>query len=168
MGKYTKVFLSLPILIGFALFITVLYSQGMRTVKEKGNVYFKTLTPNLVVKDMDKTIRFYRDVLGFEVLMTAPEKEPFDWAMMKMGNVEIMFQTRQSLGGEMAAFKEIPVGGSFTLYIDVANVEGLYETVKGKATVEKALHDTFYGTREFVIRDCNGYVMVFAEAAGKE
>jgi len=161
MGKYTRIFLSLPILIGFALFITVLYSQGMQSFKEKGLVYFKTLTPNLAVEEMATTIGFYRDVLGFEVLMTAPEKEPFDWAMMKKGRAAIMFQTRQSLGGEMAAFKEMPVGGSFTLYIDVANVEDLYETVKGKAAID-------YGTREFAIRDCNGYLMVFAEETGKE
>lgn len=168
MGKYTKIFLSLPILIGFALFITVVYSQGMQVAKEKGLVNFKTLTPNLIVEEMDTTIGFYRDVLGFEVLMTAPEKAPFDWAMMKKGNVSIMFQTRQSLGDEMPALKEMRVGGSFTLYIDVDNLEGLYEAVKKKATVEKTLYDTFYGTREFVIRDCNGYVMVFAEDTGKE
>lgn len=168
MGKYTKIFLSLPILIGFALFITVLYSQGMRSFNEKGLVYFKTLTPNLIVEEMDTTIGFYRDVLGFEVLMTTPEKEPFDWAMMKKGSAAIMFQTRQSLGGEMAAFKKMPVGGSFTLYINVANLEDLYQTIKGKVTVEKPLYDTFYGTREFAIRDCNGYMMVFAENNGKE
>jgi len=168
MGKYTKIILSMPILIGFALFITVLYSQGVRSAKEKGLVNFKTLTPNLIVEEMDKTVEFYRDVLGFEVLMTAPEKDPFDWAMMKKGNVAIMFQTRQSLGDEMPAFREMPVGGSFTLYIDVDNVEGLYEAIKEKAAVEKALFDTFYGTREFVIRDCNGYMMVFAEDIRKE
>lgn len=168
MGKYTKIFLSLPILIGFALFITVLYSQGMRGVKEKGLVNFKTLTPSLIVEEMDKTIGFYRDVLGFEVLMTAPEKEPFDWAMMKMGNVAIMFQTRQSLGEEMPAFKEMAVGGSFTLYIDVTNMEDLYEAVKGKALVEKDIHAAFDGTREFAIRDCNGYMLVFTEDSRKE
>lgn len=62
----------------------------------------KKLTPNLMVENVNKTVEFYKDILGFETVMTVPEEGVFNWAMMKNGNVEIMFQTKENL------VKEIP------------------------------------------------------------
>jgi uncharacterized glyoxalase superfamily protein PhnB len=74
-----------------------------------------------------------------------------------------MFQARASLVGELPAWKDRPVGGALTLYIDLEGVEALYEEVRRNASVVKDLHDTFYGTQEFSIEDCNGYILTFAE-----
>ena len=125
----------------------------------------KTLTPNLLVDDMDRTIDFYTNVLRFEILATVPEAAPFNWAMLKRDGVSLMFQTRASLSEEIPGFATVPVGGSQTFYIDVDQVEPLYQSLKGRVTVVQDLHTAFYGAREFAFRDCNGYVLVFAETA---
>lgn len=169
MNKFLRALLYSPILLGFALFITVVYSQRPEEELKVASVRLKSLTPNLMVADMGKTIDYYRDVLGFELMMSAPEEAPFDWAMMKSGGVSIMFQTQKSLGEELAAFKEIAApGGSLTFYVDVADINVLYDRVKGKADLLKELFGTSYGTREFIIRDCNGYLIVFAEDSEQE
>ena len=38
---------------------------------------FTSVTPNLVVKDVARSLAFYRDVLGFTVAMSVPDAEPF-------------------------------------------------------------------------------------------
>jgi catechol 2,3-dioxygenase-like lactoylglutathione lyase family enzyme len=57
----------------------------------------KSLTPNLMVPDVNQAIDFYREYLGFELNMSVPETGPFDWASIKAGDVEIMLQAEASL-----------------------------------------------------------------------
>lgn len=125
----------------------------------------RNLTPDLMVINVNKTVEFYRDILGFEVARTAPETGTFQWALIKNGDIEIMLQSRESLEKELPLFTGMKIGGSFMLYIDVTDIKMLYEKVKGKMTIAKDLHETFYGTREFAIKDINGYVLVFAQRA---
>jgi uncharacterized glyoxalase superfamily protein PhnB len=122
------------------------------------------LTPNLMVEDVNQTIQFYRDILAFEVLATVPQEGTFAWAMLKRDNVEIMFQQRTSLTEEIPVFSGRAIGGSLTFYIDVDDIQGLYEALQGKAKVVQEMHTTFYGAQEFGIEDCNGYVLVFAQS----
>ena len=41
-----------------------------------------SLTPNLMVNDVEETIEYYTDILGFTLLMTVPETGKLDWAMV--------------------------------------------------------------------------------------
>ena len=124
----------------------------------------KTLTPNVMVEDVNQTIEFYRDVLGFQVNVTVPDTGQFDWASMKRDSVELMFQARSSLSSEIPAYADLPIGGALTFFIQMEGLQELYDRLKGKITIVQDLHTTFYGMREFAIRDCNGYVLTFAEA----
>ena len=124
---------------------------------------FKKITSNLMVESVDSTITFYKDVLGFEVITTVPEAGPLDWAWMKRGDVEIMFQSRPSLTGDIPSFAGKEIGGTFGMYTNVEDIQSLYEAIKDKVTIVKDMHTTFYGTREFYIQDCNGYILGFSE-----
>jgi lactoylglutathione lyase len=128
-------------------------------------VKLKSLTPNLMVPDVNQTIDFYREHLGFELNMSVPETGRFDWASIKAGDVEIMLQAESSLAGEIPALKDADIGGSLTLFIQMEGIQALYERVKGRVTIVQEMHTTFYGTREFAIQDLNGYMLAFAEPA---
>ncbi len=123
------------------------------------------LTPNLMVEDVNRSLTFYQDNLGFETMMTVPENGTFDWAMMKRDSITLMFQTRASLTSEIPALKEQATGGALTLYIDIENIEGLHAKVKETLPLVQPLQTTFYGKREFSIQDCDGFILVFAEMA---
>jgi uncharacterized glyoxalase superfamily protein PhnB len=123
----------------------------------------KKLTPNLMVEDVNRTIAFYKDILGFELLATQPESGQFDWAMMKRNDVEMMFQARASLTGELPLFEGKAIDGSLTFFVEVEDVKGLYTNLKDKVTIVQDMHATFYGAQEFAIQDCNGYILTFAE-----
>ncbi len=127
-----------------------------------------------MVDDVNDTIRFYKDVLGFEfvmavsknsqeVLMEIPKDRQLIYAMMKNGNVELMFQEKNSLSEDIPALKGFEIGGSVTFYIEVENVEELFAKLKEKVEIVKELHTTFYGMQEFYLKDCNGYILCFSE-----
>ena len=122
----------------------------------------ESLSPNIFVTDINKTIEFYT-LLGFEVAMSVPETGPdLVWAMMVKGNVSMMFQTMESLGEELPEIKRTD-GGSLLLYIKLQGIRAFFEDIKDKVTVLKGLEKTFYGATEFSILDNNKYVLTFAE-----
>ena len=125
----------------------------------------KKLTPNLMVEDVQQTISFYSDILGFEVLTTLPDQPPFDFAIMKRDQVELMFQSRPSLSENVPVLTGQSMGASQTFYIEVEGITELYENLRDKVEIVVDLHTTFYNTREFYFRDLNGYILSFAEAA---
>jgi uncharacterized glyoxalase superfamily protein PhnB len=132
------------------------------------------LTPNIMVDDVNHTVSFYCDNLDFtfilgvkensqEVLTSMPVNIALDFAMVKCENVEMMFQAKRSLIKEIPEFNSRDIGGTLTFYIEVEDVKGLYEKLKDKIPIVKDLHTTFYGMQEFYIRDCNNYILTFAE-----
>lgn len=121
------------------------------------------LTPNLMVDSVDDTVDYYKDTLGFELTMSQPEERPFEWAMVKSGEVALMFQTRESLTGELPLFEGQAIGATLTFFTMTNDIDGLYSRLKDKAEMVLDMRTTFYGMREFYIRDCNGYVLAFAQ-----
>ena len=137
------------------------------------DVMHKKLTTNMMVENVNNTVNFYNSVLGFEFVMGVPENgqnivtskqdnQILNFALIKCGNIEMMFQSRKSLADEIPEFDNISIGGSLTFYIDVEDVKQLYSVLKNKVKIIKDIQTTFYGKQEFSIQDCNGYILTFA------
>ena len=120
----------------------------------------KSLTPNIKVKSIARSLSFYRDLLGFETIMKNPENDPV-WVMMGNGNAAIMLQQEESIDGEYPALKG-KSGGALTFFIQVEDPGSLYERVKDGAAVVKELAVSPYGKREFAIQDPDGFILTFA------
>lgn len=121
----------------------------------------ESIAPNIFVLDMKKTIEFY-SLLGFSVVLSVPEQGEMEWVMMTNGSVSFMFQTFTSLGEQLPDVKRTN-GGSLLFYIKMKNLRSFYETVKTKSHIIQDLHKTFYSATEFAIKDCNDYILTFAE-----
>jgi uncharacterized glyoxalase superfamily protein PhnB len=117
---------------------------------------FRKFVPVLKVKDLDLTIAYYVDVLGFEMIKRChDEAGAGDYAMMGAGEVHLMLTKGAYLGGEPRF--------TGTLYIEVKGIDSYYESIKHKAAIVWPLENMEYGQREFGIKDCNGYAIAFAE-----
>jgi uncharacterized glyoxalase superfamily protein PhnB len=121
----------------------------------------ESVSPNIFVKNINRTIEFYKQ-LGFSIIATVPEEGDYIFAMMQCGNVTFMFQTYDSLGSELPEISKQD-GGSLLLYIKTQEIRKFYESIKDKVKVLKGIEKTFYGATEFSILDLNGYVLTFAE-----
>ena len=123
----------------------------------------KSLTPNLVVSSVERSLAFYRDTLGFEVVTTVPDQPPYVFALMKNGDVQIFLNAPEAMGAEYPALKDRPIGGTLTLFVDVAGVRQLHDAIKDRVTIVMPLEKKWYGLTEFACVDPDGYIITFAE-----
>ena len=129
---------------------------------------FADVTPNLVVADVERSMAFYRDVLGFSPFATVPEATPFVFAWMQRDNVNVFLNSAESVK-EHAALASRPIGGTSTLFnvlearTVAEGVDAMFASIGGRAKVFMTLKDQFYGMREFGIEDPDGYAIFFAQ-----
>jgi lactoylglutathione lyase len=136
---------------------------------------YKKITANIIVSNVNENLDFYEKILGFSLVMALPEGSqqvitvrdtitPLGFAIIRRDEVELMLQSRKSLDKELPSLAGSPIGTSFTLYIQVDDIEALYRGIKDNAAIIEDLHTTFYGAREFFIRDSGGHVLTFASS----
>jgi catechol 2,3-dioxygenase-like lactoylglutathione lyase family enzyme len=123
----------------------------------------KKLTPNLIVSSVERSLAFYRDVLGFSVAFTVPEASPLVFAAVQSGPVEIFLNALEPAVAEYPAFRDRPIGGTLTLFVEVVDIRAVHEALKDRVTVAMPLQTKWYGMTEFAIADPDGYVITFAE-----
>ena len=114
------------------------------------------IVPMINVPDVAVTAQWYESI-GFtieSVFMEVDEKAP-NWALLRLGDSTVMLNA----GGKSSDAPR----REFDLYIHVDNVETVCQRLKEKADLVEDLHDTFYGMREFIIRDCNGFWITFGQ-----
>jgi uncharacterized glyoxalase superfamily protein PhnB len=125
---------------------------------------FTSLTPSLVVADVDRSLRFYRDVLGFGVTQTVPDASPLVFAIVRSGPVEVYLNAPGPAFEEYPVLKERPIGGTLTLFIRVTGIRAAYAALQSQVNVVMPLETKWYGVTEFACTDPDGYVITFAEA----
>jgi uncharacterized glyoxalase superfamily protein PhnB len=125
---------------------------------------YQSLTPNIMVPDVNEAVRWYQDNFNFKFANRGDTLDkPLEWAVVQAGDIEIFFQKTESLTKEMPALKGKEIGASLTFYIKVKDIQKLYESVKEKVEIVRDMRETFYGAKEFAVKDLNGYILVFSE-----
>ncbi len=117
----------------------------------------KYLSPMPESRDIKATIDFYTRVLGFTLRGTFEHEGTTTWCDLVRDEVSVMF----SLPNEKMNYGTILLSGS--LYINVEEVDALWENLKDKCEVVYPVENFIYEMREFAIKDNNGYVINFAE-----
>jgi lactoylglutathione lyase len=125
--------------------------------------HFKKLTPNLLVANLERSLAFYVDTLGFARSMTVPEQSPFVFAAVTSGSIEIFVNDAATAVKEYPAFVGKPIGATGTMFIEVEGVDAIHDRVKSRVKIVMPIVTQFYGMREFAIEDPDGYVITFAE-----
>lgn len=127
------------------------------------NSKLESLSPNLISDSVNASVDFYTKFLGFKLVASVPETGTFGWAMVERDGVTVMFQSLKSLQEDMPSLKLDKKGSIGTFFIKMKGIEDLYESLKGKVEIALEWRVTFYGMKEFGIKDPDGYYMVFAE-----
>lgn len=128
-----------------------------------GGNSMNNLTVNLMVKNVNESVQFYTEILGFTLEMCVPEEGVFNWAMVSNGGVSVMFQEESNIKEEYNCLKKNNITPSFTMYIKTDDVQQLYDGLKDKVDFVLDYHKTFYGSFEFAIRDNSGYILTFVQ-----
>jgi len=91
---------------------------------------FKKLTPNLVVRNVEASLNFYRTVLGFQPGFAVPDAPPYVFGSVTSDGVEIFFNDQKLVAEEYPALGAKPIGGSLTLFIEVEGIEDFFKKVQ--------------------------------------
>jgi catechol 2,3-dioxygenase-like lactoylglutathione lyase family enzyme len=118
----------------------------------------KRISPMLAVADMDETIAFYRDVLGF-----TPIIKSLEYSVVQRDGQTIHFQK--------AASDQVMqcVRGHTEIYLEVSNIHPLWEqvkTLKDRYLIRDLFHRD-YGMTEFHISDPNDCLIFVGEPTSK-
>lgn len=125
-----------------------------------------SITPNLMVADVKKSVKFYEDCLDLKLIAWVENEQDetiYDFAIVGSDYVQLMLQSAETLQNEVPELKRENMGQGGTLFIKVMDVNGLHKKLSGKAKYLNELHETFYGTLEFNIQDPDGNILTLAQ-----
>lgn len=102
--------------------------------------------------DIEATLAYYKDVLGFESTWTWGEPPTFGSATM--GGVVIMFNLQPELAAKIRGHQH---------WVKVDEVDALYRSHRSRdAHIVSEIEDKPWGAREYIVEDLNGYHLRFA------
>ena len=121
----------------------------------EGQIMLKKVVPMFHVPDVRQTVDWYREI-GFEVKATyGDDGGGLSFAIVSFGGGEVMF----SSGGRLSPQHRREVD----LYAYTEEVDDLYDRIRDRIEIVEGPHNMFYGMREVIVRDLNGFWITFGE-----
>lgn len=123
------------------------------------------LCPLLQVYDMPTSVRFYRDLLGFEIVSSSPPRSPdeFDWCWLRLNDAALMLNTRYEFDSRPAAPDPtlIAAHDDTCLYIGCLDVDGAYRYLLSKGLDVQEPQVAPYGMKQLYLKDPDGFGICF-------
>jgi catechol 2,3-dioxygenase-like lactoylglutathione lyase family enzyme len=119
------------------------------------------VVPSLMVSDLDVSLDFYVEKLGFIVTGRSPDVGEPVWAEVQRDGITLQFFSMQSAPDD---FPDVPCLTG-TLYFHPEDVLTLAAELRGRVLFEWGPEVMEYGQREFAVCDPDGYCLAFAEPA---
>jgi catechol 2,3-dioxygenase-like lactoylglutathione lyase family enzyme len=130
---------------------------------------FNKLIPELSVSNLEKSLKFYIEILGFKVEYKRDESK---FAMLSFQGSQIMIE---EVNNTWSTSKLVyPFGRGINFQIQVDNVTSILNNIKkNKYPIFVELKDNWYrkenkliGNKEFLVKDPDGYLLRFFEDLG--
>jgi catechol 2,3-dioxygenase-like lactoylglutathione lyase family enzyme len=123
------------------------------------------ICPLLQVFDMPTSVRFYRDLLGFEIIGNAPEHAPddFGWCWLKLNTTELMLNTAYDYGERPPAPDRARIAGhgDTCLYIGCPDVDAAYQFLLAKGLKPRPPNVAHYGMKQLYLTDPDDFGLCF-------
>jgi catechol 2,3-dioxygenase-like lactoylglutathione lyase family enzyme len=131
---------------------------------------WKPLVPELLVTDLQLSLHFWRDLLGFRTLYERPAE---GFAYLERERAEVMLEAlgeRSWTAGKL----ERPFGHGINLQIETTSLTPMLEALAhAQWPLYRQPEDRWYrtgdgeaGQRQFLVQDPDGYLLRFAQSLG--
>ena len=121
------------------------------------------LSPTLAVRDMKKTIEFYKNSLGFKVGMCFPDANNPEYADLSKDEMVLMFLPAKNVG--IGSGEKLGTGVNLYMQID-GDIDEYYDELKKKGVrIAADIKDEPFGIRDFTVEDADGYRLTFNQVA---
>ena len=121
-----------------------------------------SLIPLVDVCDVERSIDFYENALGFNIEDKLIWNGEIEWALLSSGQVHIMLSNGDEPRDDTYA---VPKNGVFFIYPD--DIDGLYRSLQAKGFETSALQSGQRGAREFYLQDPDGYDIEVLQRFGR-
>jgi uncharacterized glyoxalase superfamily protein PhnB len=125
----------------------------------------KKITAVLLVEEVEPCVKFWTEHMGFEKTAEVPDGDRLVFAILQKDGAEIMYQTYASVEKDHPHPEMLARRGPTFLYIEVDNLAATMSAV-GDAEIVMPERTTFYGSKEFVVKDPSGHFVTFAQFGG--
>jgi len=119
----------------------------------------------VLVFDMPTSLKFYRDVLGFEVVSTNDDDagDNVDWCYLRLGKTELMLNGMYEAHARPSApdKKRIKAHSDTCLYFGCPDVDGAYRYLRSKGVDVNEPKVAQYGIKQLYLLDPDGYNLCF-------
>ncbi len=131
---------------------------------------FNKLIPELSVRDINKSIQFYTETLGFKVEY---QREDSKFAFLSLQGSQLMLE--QTNDYWKTGKLKYPFGRGINFQIEVDNIDDIVKKLgKNKWPIKVPLKENWYrkgktllGQKEFLVMDPDGYLLRFAQSTGE-
>lgn len=130
------------------------------------------LVPELLVGDLDRSLTFWRDVCGFEVLYSRPEER---FAYIALGVAHLMLEQFGVGRNWITAPLESPLGRGINFQINVPDTR-LLSAALANAGIDLMMQPEMKwyrigneeaGVEQFLVSDPDGYLIRFQSSRGR-
>ena len=125
------------------------------------NIPGMKITPVLMVEEIEKSLPFWIDRMGFTKTIDVPEGEHLGFAILVRDGAELMLQTVESVRKDAPQFAPQSRSHDVGLFIEVEDFADILKRLEGYPTALPE-RTTFYGMREIGVRDPEGHIAIFA------
>jgi uncharacterized glyoxalase superfamily protein PhnB len=120
------------------------------------------ITPVLFVKEVEKSLPFWVDRIGFDKTVEVPGENGLAFAILVHDGAELMLQSIASILQDEPKFAPKGPSGGASLFLEVADFEDILRRLEGYP-IEMPERITNYGMREIGVRDPDGHIALFAK-----
>ena len=134
---------------------------------------FNKLIPELSVSNLNESLKFYVNSIGFKIEYQRPENK---FVFISYQGTQFMLQELEE--NEKWSIGELkhPYGNGVNFQIEVSNVEKIYDALKTSGykiafDIEENWYrqdDKMLGNKEFLIQDPDGYLLRFMQDLGEK
>ena len=114
------------------------------------------LWPLLFVRDIQRSLRFYTEQLGFEVVGRAEAKGSLYWCRLKREGASFMLQQHDA----PERFQSLPAP-SVVFYFVCDDVDAVFTELSGKGLTLTRPTEAYYGMKQLPVPDPDGYDVIF-------
>jgi uncharacterized glyoxalase superfamily protein PhnB len=116
----------------------------------------RQLKPLLAVSDIQRSVEFYRDRLGFTLTSEAKNEGKMFWCSMERGGSAIMLQQAEEEDGPSEGR-----GRGISLYFICDDADAIYADLTSRALQRSPPTIAYYGMKQVVVPEPDGYDICF-------
>ena len=130
-------------------------------------IQVNSLCPLLQVFDMPASLRFYRDLLGFELVDSSGPGDDVDWCWLRHGPAELMLNTAYEAAERPPAPDPARLSGhrDAALFFGCPDPDGAYRHLLGCGLEVEPPQLRDYGMQQLYVTDPDGYQLCFQRPA---